>query len=113
MNTSLKQAYRQEMALAKKYYRQQDYDLTFYHLERAHILGQCYVIPHTRAHWWMLKVGWRCGDAREIRGQILRIAGSLVLSRIWVPLGNTGGADVSPIQPMAIPDDLKALLESR
>ena len=61
----------------------------------------------------MLKVGWRCGDAREIRGQILRIAGSLVLSRIWVPLGNTGGADVSPIQPMAIPDDLKALLESR
>ena len=63
------------------------------------------------SHGWMLRVGWRRQDGREIRGQLLRIAGALLISRIWVPLGNTGGANVSPLQPMPLPDDLRRLLE--
>lgn len=111
MKAAVKKAFKQEMGLAKVLYQQRDFEQAFHHLERAHILGQCYVIPHTISHWWMLKVGWQRQDSREIRGQLLRIAGSLVLSRIWVPLGNTGGANVSPVQPMPIPDDLKLLLD--
>jgi hypothetical protein len=34
-----------------------------------------------------------------------------VFSRIWVPIGNTGGARVSALRPMPLPDDLRALLE--
>jgi hypothetical protein len=33
-----------------------------------------------------------------------------LFSRIWVPEGNTGGANVSAIQPMPIPADLRDLL---
>lgn len=37
---------------------------------------------------------------------------SILFSRIWVPEGNRGGADVSPVRPMPIPipDDLRRLL---
>ena len=38
------------------------------------------------------------------------MAASIVFSRIWVPLGNTGGTNVSPFKPMPIPDDLKRFL---
>ncbi|MGZ8374633.1 MAG: DUF3703 domain-containing protein, partial [Nitrospira sp.] len=85
--------------------------LGFSHLERAHILGQSFPIEHARSHWWMLKIGWRQRDFMEIVGQIPRILGGLLFSRIWVPIGNTGGARVPPFQPMPIPQDLQALLD--
>jgi hypothetical protein len=43
-------------------------------------------------------------------GQATRILAALLCSRIWVPEGSTGGSNVSPIMPMPIPDDLRALL---
>ena len=52
------------------------------------------------------------GDMRELRGQVRRIAlvpvGHLV-GRL--PMGNTGGANVSAFEWMAIPPDLERLLE--
>jgi hypothetical protein len=36
----------------------------------------------------------------------------MLLSRLWVPLGNTGGANVNPLQPMPIADDLRELMET-
>lgn len=111
MNSKLKQAFRSEMTTARAAYRAGELEAAFHHLERAHILGQRYVWPHTESHWWMLKVGLRRADAREIVGQLLRILASLLFSRIWVPAGNTGGADVSPLKPMPIPADLQALLD--
>jgi len=112
MNTVLKKAFVQEILFAKKLYKEGNYIKCFEHLERAHILGQSYVIPHTRSHWWMLKVGIKTINIKEVLGQVMRILASIVFSRIWVPLGNTGGTNVSPFKPMPIPKELKKYLKS-
>lgn len=81
-------------------------------LERAHVLGQARFRTHLRVHAAMLRTAWRQRDRREIRGQILRIAlvplGHL-LGRL--PIGNTGGANVSAFEPMAIPPELDRLMK--
>ena len=77
--------------MRSRHYSGNNLDKAFYHLERAHILGQSFVFAHANAHWWMLRVGWRRRDPIEISGQVARIVGALLFSRIWVPLGNTGG----------------------
>lgn len=106
----VKNAFIQEMQLAKKLYNNDDLDRAFYHLERAHILGQSNTIAHTKTHWQMLKIGWRKKVLKEIIGQCTRICASIIFSRIWVPIGNTGGANVNPLKPMPIPKDLQKLL---
>ena len=107
----LRQAYAAEMTAAVNQYDTGDLRLSFAHLERAHILGQSFPIAHARTHWWMLKVGWKRRDFVEVTGQIPRILGALLFSRMWVPIGNTGGARVPPFQPMPIPEDLQRLLD--
>lgn len=110
MHPQLRQAYWTEMAAAVDQYNTGNLKPAFAHLERAHIIGQSFPIAHARTHWWMLKVGWKRRDFVEILGQIPRILGSLLLSRIWVPLGNTGGARVPSFKSMPIPEDLHSLL---
>lgn len=111
MHPVLRQAYDAEMRAAVDQYCSGNLQLAFTHLERMHILGQSFPIEHARAHWWMLKVGWRSRDFVEITGQIPRIVGALLFSRIWVPIGNTGGARVPPFKPMPIPQEFQTLLE--
>ncbi|KNC67762.1 DUF3703 domain-containing protein [Pseudoalteromonas ardens] len=111
MNHKLTLAFQQEMAAAKELYDNAQYSKSFYHLERAHILGQSFIIPHTQSHWWMLKLGFKRYSVREVLGQIARIFASVIFSRIWVPKGNTGGTNVSPIKPMPIPADLAEYLK--
>lgn len=84
--------------------------VAFQCFERAHILGQRSTRLHVRAHLAMLKVGWLRGDKREIAGQLSRIVAASLFSRIWVPDGNTGGANVSALKRMPIPEDLKIIL---
>lgn len=111
MSPQLKSAFATEMQQAKDYFRVGDVDSAFVHLERAHILGQRDTLRHTWSHWWMFRVGLRRRDFLEARGQVLRMAAALMFSRIWVPEGNTGGANVSPLKPMPIPADLRELLK--
>jgi hypothetical protein len=111
MHFLLRQAYDAEMTAATNLYNVGNFQLAFFHLERAHILGQSFPIEHARTHWWMLKVGWRGRDFVEITGQLPRILGALLFSRMWVPIGNTGGARVPPFQSMPIPEDLQRLLD--
>jgi hypothetical protein len=101
------------MHAAAGHYSVNNLDKAFCHLERAHILAQSFAVAHARAHWWMLKVGWKRRDSIEVRGQVVRIIGALLFSRIWVPLGNTGGAYVHPFKSMPIPKELQALLKRR
>ena len=110
MHPELRRTYEQEMTTAADLYAVGDLGPAFTHLERAHILGQSYNLAHARTHWWMLKVGWKRGDLVEVSGQLPRILGALLLSRIWVPIGNTGGARVPPFQAMPIPKDLQQVL---
>lgn len=112
MNQPQRQAFAAAMGEAHQAYRQRHWQQAFALLERAHVLGQTRVVPHVQSHWWMLKVGWQRRDAREVRGQLLRLPAAMLLSRLWVPLGNTGGANVSPVQPMPITDDLRELMET-
>jgi hypothetical protein len=111
MHPVLQQAYCAEIEAAVERYHADALEQAFSHLERAHILGQSFPIEHARTHWWMLKVGWKRRDFVEIAGQLPRILGALLFSRMWVPIGNTGGARVSPFQSMPIPEDLQRLLD--
>lgn len=110
MNTTLDQAYAHEMSQAKERFARGELDVAFHHLERAHILGQRHTWRHVESHLWMLRVGWAERSVKEIVGQLLRIPAALLFSRIWVPVGNTGGANVSALRPMPVPEDLAVIL---
>jgi hypothetical protein len=59
----------------------------------------------------MLGYGLRRRDRREIIGQVVRLM--VAAPGTWTgryPIGNTGGADVSAVRPMSIPDDLQVVL---
>src|SRR5437763_17177897 len=110
---ALVRAWSDERAAARTARGRGDRAAEWTHLERAHILSQPVALPHVRTHVSMLGYGLRHRDRQEIVGQLIRLVvaapGSLTDR---YPVGNTGGADVSALQPMPIPDDLKALLES-
>ena len=109
MASQAKWVFRQEMALARVAYAAHHWDESIHHVERAHIVGQRYFWAHLLTHIWMLRIALVRRDLREVFGQIMRILAvtpGYVFG--WVPVGNTGGANVSPIQPMPIPHDLKS-----
>src|SRR5687768_3601151 len=82
------------------------------HLERAHILGQPWAVEHTHVHWEMLKFGFRIKSSREIMGQIPRLLVGGIKSFVGkIPAGNTGGANVPPLRPMEIPQDIHELMK--
>lgn len=66
-----------------------------------------------RIHALMFAWALRQRKARELAGQVLRIIGAATKTIFGlVPVGNTGGSDVSPFKPMAIPTDLRRILDS-
>ncbi len=109
MTGLLHESYLAELAAAEA---ATDSERAFRHLARAHILSQRFTWRHVSVHWRMLKLGASLRDWREVLGQMTRILAAALFSRIWVPIGNTGRADVSAMKPMPIPQDLRALLEN-
>lgn len=106
MTPQLRSAFDAEMSVARVAFATGDLATSFNRLERAHILGQRALWPHIVTHWWMLKVGACRSDRREILGQIVRMIAAVVGYVFgWVPLGNTGGANVSPLKPMPVPPE--------
>ncbi len=80
------------------------------HLERAHILGQKYPLPHTYVHWKMLQFGFEIKNRKEILGQIPRLIFGGVKSFVGtVPVGNPGGANVPPLKSFPIDKDLQEI----
>jgi hypothetical protein len=111
MHPRLKQAFNEEVQRARGSFAAGDLDAAFLHFERAHVLGQWYVGPHTLTHVGMLRIGWSRRDLREILGQLLRIPGGMIGSAIGrVPRGNTGGSNISALRSLPIPPDLRELL---
>jgi hypothetical protein len=120
LNMSLRQSFREkihpfvdgELAFALEMRMQGNVEGEFYHLERAHVLGQASTIEHVRVHMLMLAWGFRNYRAREVAGQAVRILGAALFTSVGlVPSGNTGGSNVGPFKPMPIPDDLKSILD--
>ena len=107
----LKEKYDEELKLGRQAFDKKDISLAFHHFERAHILGQPHYGRHVQSHYWMLRIGLKNIDIREISGQIIRIIGSIGSLFGKYPTGNTGGANVSPFKTMPIPEDLKPYLE--
>lgn len=80
-------------------------------LERAHILAQPRLVPHLRVHVLMLRHAIATRDLREAIGQLVRVAlAPLGAATGRIPVGNTGGANVSAFRPMPIPSDLRAIV---
>ncbi len=83
------------------------------HLERAHILGQAYPKEHSYVHWKMLLFGIKTKNTNEIIGQIPRLLVGGVKSFVGnIPVGNTGGSNVPPLQRMEIPEDLLTIIKT-
>ena len=111
MSGDLQSAYFAELAAASRSTGNGDIGCAFQHLARAHILSQRRTWRHVHVHWLMLKLGASIGDWHEVFGQLSRIVAAAMFSRIWVPVGNTGRADVSAFKAMPVPDDLRSLTE--
>ena len=59
----------------------------------------------------MLKFGIKIKSTKEVFGQFTRLVFGGVKSFVGtVPIGNTGGANVPPLKPMEIPNDLQEIL---
>ena len=82
------------------------------HLERAHVIGQAFVVPHARSHWLMLKVEFRRRRAVAAFGQGVRIVLGVLGSAVGVvPVGNTGGSDISMFKRMPIEPELQNIID--
>lgn len=103
----IKSEFYNQLQLGKTALKSTNYQSVFYHFENAHILGQKHVWRHTLSHFWMFVYGIKTKDIKEITGQIFRMIASLIFTLIWVPLGNTGGANISPIKPIPIRKELQ------
>ncbi len=109
---AVRRAWADEHAAARRARADGNPSREVHHLERAHILSQPFAIPHVRTHIARLGYGIRHRDRREITGQVIRLLVAGPGSAIGrYPLGNTGGANVSAIEPMDIPADLQAILD--
>ena len=112
MPSALKPFYRVELNQAINASAQHFYLQCWHYLERAHILGQPYPLEHSYVHWQMLLFAVRIKNVKEIVGQIPRLLFGGVKSFVGkIPVGNTGSANVSPLQPMEIPEDLKQIIK--
>jgi hypothetical protein len=110
---ALREAWEGERAAARTAQTSGDAAAEWHHLERAHILSQPMVGPHVRTHVSMLRYALRHHDKTEVRGQLVRllVAAPGTLTKRY-PVGNTGGANVSALAPMPIPEDLRGVLEA-
>jgi hypothetical protein len=112
MNPVRRVAFDNEIARAKELMARGELDASFPHLERAHVIGQAFVIPHARSHWLMLRVELRRRRGMAAFGQAVRIVlGALGSAVGVVPVGNTGGSDVSMFKRMPVEPELQDIIE--
>ena len=112
MPAGLKTYYIEELEKYENELSQGNLHSAWRQLERAHIIGQSWPKEHSHTHWLMLKFGLKIKNTKEIVGQVPRLIFGGVKSFVGkIPVGNTGGADVPPLQPMEIPEDLQRIIK--
>lgn len=112
MPADLKRHYTQELEKYQSELLKGNFQHAWGRLERAHIIGQSWPMEHTYTHWLMLKFGFNIKSRKEVIGQIPRLVFGGVKSFVGkIPVGNTGGANVPPLQPMEIPEDLQKMIK--
>ncbi len=106
----LKPYYNAELENYKIEYSNGNLQSAWNHLERAHIIGQKYPYAHSFVHWKMLQFGIKIKDRKEIIGQIPRLIFGGIKSFVGkIPIGNPGGANVPPLKPFPITEELKEI----
>ncbi|QNF34843.1 DUF3703 domain-containing protein [Adhaeribacter swui] len=111
MPRTLRPYYEQELKEYQQNEQKQQLVKAWYHLERAHILGQPYPVEHTVVHGKMLAFGIKSRNTKEVVGQLPRLlVGGIKSWAGTIPVGNTGGANVAAWKPMPIPDDLQEII---
>lgn len=111
MPAAVRPHYRAELAASEAARVQGDPAREWYHLERAHILGQRWPKEHNAVHWRMLMFGIRLKSTKEVLGQLPQLVFGGVKSFVGtVPIGNTGGANVPALRSFPVPADLKDVL---
>ena len=103
----LKKAFYNYLKLGKKALREHRFSKAFYYFEIAHILGQKHLCRHTISHIWLLILSVKKQNFKDVLGQLFRIIASVLFTLIWVPVGNTGGSNVSAVKPMPIRKELQ------
>jgi hypothetical protein len=112
MNPVQRVAFDHEIALAREFIAKGELEASFPHLERAHIIGQAFVLPHVTAHWLMLRVEFRRKRVMAALGQTVRIVLGMLGSAVGViPVGNTGGTDISMFKRMPIDPELQNIID--
>lgn len=112
MNPVQSAAFDKEIALAKELIAKGKLEASFPHLERAHIVGQAFVVPHVTSHWLMLGVEFRRRRVMAVFGQTVRIVLGMLGSAVGlVPEGNTGGTDISMFKRMPIEPELQNIID--
>ncbi len=113
MPTALKPFFEKELQDATTAFAQNSLQQSWQHLERAHIIGQPYPYHHSLVHWKMLLFGIHTKNTKEIIGQLPRLLVGGVKSFVGkIPVGNTGGANVPPLEPMEISEELKQIIQN-
>ena len=108
MPESLKPYFKAELDKYRTEYSIGNLQIAWNHLERAHIIGQKYPYAHTFVHWKMLQFGIKIKSGKEIIGQIPRLIFGGVKSFVGkIPIGNPGGANVPPLKPFPIEQELQ------
>ncbi len=114
MNPIQFSAFNSEIANAKGFIESGDLESGFAHLERAHVIGQGYVVPHVKSHWLMFTIEVRRRRPAESLGQLIRILlGALGSAVGIVPTGNTGGTNVSMFKRMPVGTELQNIIDGR
>jgi hypothetical protein len=112
MNPVWSVAFGNEIALAKELIAKGELEASFSHLERAHNIGQAFVVPHATSHWLMLRVEFRRRRVMAVFGQTVRLVLGMLGSAVGVvPVGNTGGTDISMFKRMPIDPELQNIID--
>lgn len=105
-------AFEFEITRAKELIARGEFESGFAHLERAHVIGQALVVPHAKSHWLMLKVEMQRRRPAAVLGQCVRIVlGALGSAVGVVPVGNTGGTNISMFKRMPVAPELQKIID--
>ena len=111
MNERQRNAFEDEILLARLLIARVRFPKAFLHLEKAHILGQKSVRAHVLVHWLMLRVEFSRRNFAAVWGQAVRILLGAVGSAVgFVPIGNTGGTNISMFKRLPIDPILAKLM---
>ena len=112
MNTQRRLAFEREIALGRELIADGDLERAFRHLERAHVIGQTFVGAHAKAHWLMYTLEIRRRRVAAAFGQAVRLVLGVIGSAIGVvPIGNTGGTDISMFKRLPIAPELQEIID--